>query len=237
MKVLFFMSNRRLMDLVDSDFVPVLVQDAQEIAQQQGAGQVAALVASLDGESASPVEFLARLKGAAPGLPILLVRDRWEIGEAVKLAQVGAFQLLTPSVGREDLNKWLRQAAEAVTETIGEEGLGERPWKQFLVGESWPMRVLGEVVRLVAPRRCTVLITGETGTGKEMVARALHACSPRAEMPMVSINCSALPADLLEAELFGHVKGAFTGAFTTRTGRIERANRGTLFFRGASDRE
>ena len=91
------------------------------------------------------------------------------------------------------------------------------------------MRVIGEVIRLVAPRRCTVLITGETGTGKEMAARAIHACSPRSQAPMISINCSALPTELLEAELFGYAKGAFTGAFTSRIGRVEQANHGTLF--------
>ena len=102
-------------------------------------------------------------------------------------------------------------------------------WKQILIGESRVMESIGRIIRLVGPRRSTVLITGETGTGKEMVARALHAASGRGALPVVAVNCTALPENLLEAELFGHVKGAFTGAFQSRIGRFEQANRSTLF--------
>lgn len=91
------------------------------------------------------------------------------------------------------------------------------------------MRKTAEVIRLVGPRRATVLITGETGTGKEMVARAIHAAGPRAHQPMIAVNCNALPETLIEAELFGHVRGAFTGAVQPRVGRFEQAHRGTLF--------
>ena len=91
------------------------------------------------------------------------------------------------------------------------------------------MADVARIIRLVAPRRCTVLISGETGTGKEMTARALHMASPRAAHPLVAVNCSALPENLLEAELFGHTKGAFTGAVGQRIGRFEQADGGTLF--------
>ena len=91
------------------------------------------------------------------------------------------------------------------------------------------MQAVIEAIRLIGARRCTVLIAGETGTGKEMAARALHLASPRAGQPLVAVNCSALPENLLEAELFGHVKGAFTGAVQTRVGRFEQAHKGTLF--------
>ena len=103
------------------------------------------------------------------------------------------------------------------------------PWKHLLVGESRAMDDVDRIIRLVGPRRCTVLITGETGTGKEMAARAIHMASPRAAQPLVAVNCSALPENLLEAELFGHVKGAFTGAVQQRIGRFEQAHNGTLF--------
>src|ERR1051325_10604723 len=88
----------------------------------------------------------------------------------------------------------------------------ETDWERLLVGESAEMRKVGHVIRMVAGRRSTVLITGETGTGKEIAARALHFASPRRRSNLVAVNCTALPENLLEAELFGHTKGAFTGA-------------------------
>jgi len=102
-------------------------------------------------------------------------------------------------------------------------------WRRTLVGQSRGIQKVAEVIRLVGPRRCTVLITGETGTGKEIAARAIHNAGPRADAPFVALNCSAVPASLMEAELFGHTRGAFTGAAQTRIGRIEQAEAGTLF--------
>ena len=98
-----------------------------------------------------------------------------------------------------------------------------------MVGESAEMRELARMIRLVAPRTATVLIEGETGTGKEVVAKAVHRLSARAGKPFVVLNCAAIPESLLEAELFGHTRGAFTGAVQSRTGRIEAAHGGTLF--------
>ncbi len=102
-------------------------------------------------------------------------------------------------------------------------------WRKRLVGGSAAMDDVANTIRLVGPFRCTVLITGETGTGKEMAARALHSASPRSGAPMVAVNCSAVPETLLEAELFGHVKGAFTGATNHRVGRFEQAHKSTIF--------
>jgi len=126
--------------------------------------------------------------------------------------------------------------------TMGMNGLGvaedrnaEARWRGLLIGSSSAIERTVEIIRLVAARRATVLITGETGTGKEVVARAIHLASPRAHLPMVAVNCNALPETLLEAELFGHVKGAFTGAMQQRVGRFEQAHRGTLFLDEVGD--
>lgn len=102
-------------------------------------------------------------------------------------------------------------------------------WRKMLIGSSVPMERVAHLVRLAAPRRSTVLITGETGTGKEVAARAIHAASDRANRPFVAVNCGAIPSNLIEAELFGHVRGAFTGAVQSRTGRFEDAHGGTIF--------
>jgi DNA-binding NtrC family response regulator len=109
------------------------------------------------------------------------------------------------------------------------ERLNTRFGLENIIGESAVMRELLETVKQVAPTRTTVLIRGESGTGKELIAKALHQLSPRARAPLVSVHCAALPATLLESELFGHEKGAFTGAFERRIGRVEQAQGGTLF--------
>jgi transcriptional regulator with GAF, ATPase, and Fis domain len=102
-------------------------------------------------------------------------------------------------------------------------------WRAHLIGSSPAIQRILNIVRLVGARRSTVLITGETGTGKEMIARALHLASPRSQHPLITVNCTALPEGLFEAELFGHVRGAFTGAVQQRIGRFEQAHRSTLF--------
>lgn len=99
----------------------------------------------------------------------------------------------------------------------------------MLVGSSAALEQVVRMIRLAGPRRSTVLIAGETGTGKEVAARAIHSASPRANRPIVAVNCGAIPSNLIEAELFGHVKGAFTGAIQTRAGRFEEAHGGTIF--------
>jgi transcriptional regulator with GAF, ATPase, and Fis domain len=117
----------------------------------------------------------------------------------------------------------------AVTPVAPELEAAPGDWEKLLVGESRIMQQLAHIIRMVADRRATVLITGETGTGKEIAARSLHLAGPRRRRPLVAVNCSALPENLLEAELFGHVRGAFTGAVQSRVGRFEQAHNGTLF--------
>ncbi len=148
------------------------------------------------------------------------------------LARAGAFAVFPPGAGADALGVTLGQASmEASMERAAAgAGSGSKPdWRAAIVGRSRAMFSVCNLVELVGRRRSTVLVTGETGTGKEVVARAIHMAGPRAQKPWVPVNCTALPDTLLEAELFGHTKGAFTGASTVRIGRFEEAHGGTLF--------
>jgi DNA-binding NtrC family response regulator len=160
---------------------------------------------------------------------IFLVDHSTPLHEAVRLTKMGAYHVMDGQAGDDELT----QALERVKEEISSRELAKcddhETWRSLSVGDSAPMRDLARIIELVASRRCTVLITGETGTGKEMAARAIHLAGDRSRFPMVALNCSAIPEHLLEAELFGHTKGAFTGAVAQRTGRFEEANNGTLF--------
>jgi len=168
------------------------------------------------------VEDLSRGRANAP---VLVYDPTATVADAIRYVRLGAHDVVKEESG-------LIAMVEAVIELRRgqrEAEAGIERWRKLLVGSSAAMLRTVEVIRLVGGRRSTVLITGETGTGKEMVARAIHLASPRAHLPMVTVNCNALPETLLEAELFGHVKGAFTGAIQQRVGRFEQANRGTLF--------
>ncbi|MEZ5401604.1 MAG: sigma-54 dependent transcriptional regulator [Bryobacteraceae bacterium] len=171
----------------------------------------------------TPEELLETFQRTNPALPCVFVSAAPSLEEGLRLARLGAYDYIPAS---EDLGA----VFETLERTSGRaEPPENEPWRALLVGDSLPMKAVIDTVRLIAPRRSTVLISGETGTGKEMAARAIHAASTRSHHPLVAVNCSALPDNLLEAELFGHVKGAFTGAVANRTGRFEQAHQGTLF--------
>lgn len=163
-------------------------------------------------------ELLRVVQGMYPGLPVAFFRQNGPAREAVHLLRLGAAEYFDET-GACELWSPARERQAAPVES----------WRAFLVGDSPAMQPVFDTIRILGPRRSTVLIQGETGTGKEMVARALHVASTRAAAPIVTVNCTALPDTLLEAELFGHTRGAFTGAMQARTGRFEQAQRGTIF--------
>ena len=182
-------------------------------------------------------EALEQIQRIDAAVPVILCDAEGTLEDAVRLTRLGAFHYMTTD-DSEQLQEVLERAAEHSRSrrlTWAEAAGANEPWRKFLVGESQPMQQLARVIRLVSPRRSTVLISGETGAGKEMVARAIHMAGDRAHMPLVAVNCTALPENLLEAELFGHVKGAFTGAIAHRIGRFEQAHRGTLFLDEVGD--
>lgn len=172
----------------------------------------------------NPTAVLDGLRRLAPTMPIVFIHDGGPVDEAVQLVKLGAYHYFDHVPERAllaDLLGGLPQQEVKATASGN--------WRQMIVGTSPAMQRVVELVSLIAERRSTVLILGETGSGKEVVARAIHTASPRAGRPLVAVNCAAIPENLLEAELFGHVKGAFTGATTSRIGRFEQADQGTLF--------
>ncbi|MFV2071671.1 MAG: sigma-54-dependent transcriptional regulator, partial [Thermoanaerobaculales bacterium] len=178
-------------------------------------------------------EFLREVRAEFPRLPFLLVTAFAEVEEAVAALQEGADDYLTKPVKMQELRQRVQLHLERRVLSDENRRLRQRLEKSFgfegIVGHSRAMEELLDRLRVAAPTRSTVLIIGESGTGKELVANALHQNSPRADGPFVAINCGAIPGEILESELFGHEKGAFTGAHQRRIGLIERASGGTLF--------
>ena len=175
------------------------------------------------------LEVLEALHAAKPPVPVVFYSPSMSAAEAIRLVRNGAHNCFCNKEGADSMRQCLEQAAGDWRRQEEQWSRADQARPRWLVGESSAIQDVLVLIRLIGPRRCTVLITGETGTGKEMAARELHAASPRAHLPMVSVNCGALPEHLLEAELFGHVKGAFTGAVCNRIGRFEQANKSTIF--------
>lgn len=174
---------------------------------------------------ASGLEVVAAARAASPPLPVVVLTAHGTVGAAVEAMKRGAWDFLEKPVEIEDL-------FALVAEVLGpedEEGVAlEAPGAPPIIGRHPRLRVAIRMIERVAPKESTVLLTGESGTGKELFARALHALSPRRDGPFVAVNCAAIPATLMENELFGHEKGAFTGADRRQAGRFELARGGTL---------
>jgi len=191
------------------------------------------LLVDLDMPGANGIEVIARAKQLAPDAEAIILTGKGTMESAIEAVRHGAFDYLTKPCKLVDLQAVLERVLRRRELTQKYRALQQRleriegPTK--LVGESKGMHQVTRLIGRVAPTDSSVLILGETGTGKELVARALHEQSPRAEKPFVPINCGALPEQLIESELFGHRKGAFTGAEEHRRGLIEVADGGTLF--------
>lgn len=215
-------------------FLFTTVRDPAQAIGLLRAGGFAAVCVTLPLSQWSAEEFLEEALRAAPRVPCLFHgAPDTPVAAALRLVKLGAFHYLPASAPPEEFHEAFRLAVD-YAERLAPPA-APLPWRKFLVGSSPAMQSILDTIRLVAERRSTVLITGETGTGKEMVARALHAAGNRAHLPMVAVNCTALPENLLEAELFGHVKGAFTGAIQHRVGRFEQAHNSTLFLDEIAD--
>jgi DNA-binding NtrC family response regulator len=180
------------------------------------------------------LELLRQLVGINPYIQVIVLTAFGSVESAVAAMKAGAFDYLAKPV--EDLDELLVKLDKAAAQNrlevdnkVMEERLAEVFPDSEIIGRSEAIRKVKELISIVGPRDATVLVTGPSGTGKELVARAIHSLSPRAENRLVAINCAAFPETLLEAELFGHERGAFTGADRAKQGRLELADGGTLF--------
>ena len=185
------------------------------------------LVSDIRMPGGSGIELLSKVKARLPGLPVIVMTAYSDIDSAVSAFQGGAFEYLPKPF---DVPKAVELIRRAVDESLREEvaEIGTSPMPEML-GQAPAMQDVFRAIGRLSQSHVTVLITGESGSGKELVARALHKHSPRAGGPFIAINTAAIPKDLLESELFGHERGAFTGAQTMRRGRFEQADGGTLF--------
>jgi DNA-binding NtrC family response regulator len=175
------------------------------------------------------LEFLARVRERSPDVPVILMSGQATLETAVKATRLGALDFVEKPIGLERLLLTLRNALR-LDRLQRENRELQTYWRDelALIGESRQMAALRALVERAAPADVPILILGENGTGKELVARAVHDLSPRREQPFVKMNCAAVPAELVESELFGHEKGAFSGAAVQRRGRFEQADGGTL---------
>src|SRR5215472_3463362 len=172
---------------------------------------------------------IEKLSSLRPNVPVIMMSGHATIETAVKATQLGARDFLEKPISRERLLVALRNALEhrAMAEEIAE--LRAAVGQFEMVGTSPVMERLYQLIRRIAPSEGRVLITGENGSGKELIARAIHQHSQRRKAPFVKLNCAAVPQELIESELFGHERGAFTGALGVRRGKFELAHQGTLF--------
>jgi two-component system nitrogen regulation response regulator NtrX len=182
------------------------------------------------------IEALARLRQLDPQAQVVMISGHGTIQTAVEATQLGAYDFLEKPLDTDRILLTLRNALQHVDLASENVRLRAEVEAQYeIVGSSKMVKLVIERLEKVAPTPARVLITGENGTGKELVARAVHALSPRARGPFVEVNCAAIPAELIESELFGHMKGSFTGAFADRAGKFEQADGGTLFLDEVGD--
>jgi two-component system nitrogen regulation response regulator NtrX len=176
------------------------------------------------------LEALRRIRELDPHATVVMISGHATIQTAVEATQLGAYDILEKPLDTDRILVLLRNALAHVQLSEENASLRRRVEARFdMVGESYALRAVQDRVAKVAGTPARVLITGENGTGKELVARAIHQESPRRNGPFVEVNCAAIPQELIESELFGHVRGSFTGAVTDRAGKFEQADGGTLF--------
>ncbi|MBG2711947.1 two-component system response regulator GlrR [Proteus mirabilis] len=211
------------MRLTSEGFHIFTAESGQEALKLLLKEKIDLVISDLRMDEMDGMALFAEIQRQQPGMPVIILTAHGSIPDAVAATQQGVFSFLTKPVDRDALYKAIDEALELVTIVSDEE------WSKDIVTRSPQMLRLLEQAKLVAQSDVSVLINGQSGTGKEVLAQAIHRASPRAKKSFIAINCGALPEQLLESELFGHAKGAFTGAVSSREGLFQAAEGGTLF--------
>ncbi len=215
------------------NYTVVMASDGLEAWKRYQKGDIDLVISDLRMPGMSGEELIKRITGESPGLPVIVLTGHGTVENAVEAMRNGAWDFLTKPLNLDRLSLLVKRALAnrelSLQNTRLQEDLSRQRDFEAIIGTSAAMRRIFDMIKQVAPTRASVLITGESGVGKELVADAIHHTSPRADKPLVKVHCAALAASLLESELFGHEKGSFTGATARKRGRFELAHRGTLF--------
>lgn len=211
------------MRLTSEGFTVMTAENGQEALRQLQRDKIDLVISDLRMDEMDGIALFKAIQQQQPGLPVIILTAHGSIPDAVSATQEGVFSFLTKPVDRDALYRAI-DGALALTQPAGDER-----WREAIVTRSPLMLCLLEQAKMVAQSDVSILLSGQSGTGKEILAKAIHAASPRAHAPFVAINCGALPEPLLESELFGHARGAFTGAVSQREGLFQTAEGGTLF--------
>lgn len=211
------------MRLVSEGYSVVTAESGPEALRVLGREKVDLVISDLRMDEMDGLQLFSEIQKGHPGMPVIILTAHGSIPDAVAATQQGVFSFLTKPVDKDALYKAIDEALEQRSPATDE------AWRQAIVTRCPLMLRLLEQAGMVAQSDVSVLINGQSGTGKEIVAQAIHNASPRHDKPFVAINCGALPEQLLESELFGHARGAFTGAVSNREGLFQAAEGGTLF--------
>lgn len=211
------------MRLTSEGFQVTTASSGPDALRQLNKEKVDLVVSDLRMDEMDGLALFGEIQKRLPGLPVIILTAHGSIPEAVSATRQGVFSFLTKPVDRDALYKAIDEAMRHSAPASND------AWREAIVTRSPLMQRLLEQAHMVAQSDVSVLINGQSGTGKEVLAKAIHAASPRAARPFIAINCGALPEQLLESELFGHARGAFTGAVSAREGLFQAAEGGTLF--------
>ena len=210
-------------------YVVATAEDAEQASSHLAENECDCVLTDVTMPGRSGYELLRECQAKLPDMPVIIITAYGTIPQAVQAIRDGAFEYVTKPFDLDNLKKVVSAALHGPAERKPRQRRGAAKQAAEFVAESPCMKEVYETVAQVADSRATVLVTGESGVGKEVVAKAVHRLSPRAAKPFVAVSCAALPETLLESELFGYEKGAFTGAQGAKPGRFEMAHEGTLF--------